>query len=69
MTASKWTDRDTAAVFPQLKEIELISAEDLHLPIDVTTGGEAAAAPEIPSTDNQPVVPNELAILPLRGSR
>src|SRR6185295_18925846 len=67
MTASKWTDRETAAVFPQLKEVDLISAENQHLPIDVTTGGETPAAPEIPSTESQPAVPNTLAILPLRG--
>jgi ATP-dependent Lon protease len=67
MTASKWTDRDTAAVFPKLEEVELISAVDQHLPIDVSIGGETPAAPDIPSADDQPAVPNELAILPLRG--
>ena len=67
MTASKWTDRDTAAVFPLLKEVELISAENEPRPIDVSTGGETPAEPSIPNAENQPAVPNELAILPLRG--
>ena len=67
MTASKWTDTETAAVFPRLKEIVLNSSENQPLPIDVNTGGEAAAALEIPSAEAQPAIPDLLAILPLRG--
>ncbi|MEP7357769.1 MAG: hypothetical protein ABI847_11050, partial [Anaerolineales bacterium] len=67
MTASKWTDRDTAAVFPLLKEVPLNSAEKQPLPIDVTLDASAdgPAAADIVASENQPAVPNELAILPL----
>ena len=66
MTASKWSDAETAAIFPQLEEI-IIALPDIDLlPIDVnkipgSTGeepGDAAVAPEIPEV---------LPILPLRG--
>jgi ATP-dependent Lon protease len=67
MTATKWTDAETAAIFPQLEEI-IVSLPELGLsPIDVTTGGETPTTDPSSSVANLPAIPNTLAILPLRG--
>ena len=67
MTATKWTDLETAAIFPQLEEI-IVGLPDLDLlSIDITKGVATAAADAPAPTDAQPAVPNQLAILPLRG--
>jgi ATP-dependent Lon protease len=67
MTATKWTDAETAAIFPQLEEI-IVSLPDLDLaPIDVSTGGEAPSPETGAGPDAHPAIPDTLAILPLRG--
>jgi ATP-dependent Lon protease len=66
MTASRWTDAETAAIFPQLQEIALDLSELELLPIDVNQGAPAPAADD----DTPPAevaIPETLAILPLRG--
>jgi len=67
MTATKWTDLETAAIFPQLEEI-IVGLPDLDLlSIDITKGVATSAADASLPADAQPAVPNTLAILPLRG--
>ena len=67
MTASKWTEIDTAAIFPQLEELVLSLPEVRLQAIDVNKLPEAAPAGEQPPIESQPNVPDVLAILPLRG--
>ncbi|MCC6187889.1 MAG: endopeptidase La [Anaerolineales bacterium] len=67
MTATKWTDAETAAIFPQLEEI-IVSLPDLSLlPIDVNKGGESESVEAQAAAEAQPAIPDTLAILPLRG--
>jgi ATP-dependent Lon protease len=67
MTATKWTDLETAAIFPQLEEI-IVGLPDLDLlSIDINKGAEAPTGDAPLPVDAQPAVPSTLAILPLRG--
>ena len=67
MTATKWTDLETAAIFPQLEEV-IVGLPDLDLlSIDITKGAEQSGADASGAPEPQPAVPNQLAILPLRG--
>ena len=67
MTASKWTDAETAAIFPQLEEISLDFADFDLLPIDVNQIAETPVAGEDGSPAAEVPIPDTLAILPLRG--
>jgi ATP-dependent Lon protease len=67
MTASKWTDIDTAAIFPQLEETVLTLPEPTLQPIDVNKVSEARPTDGAAPAEPQPNIPDTLAILPLRG--
>ncbi len=67
MTASKWTDIDTAAIFPQLEETSLPLPERQQQAIDVNTVSQPAPANGETPSEPLPNIPDTLAILPLRG--
>ena len=67
MTASKWTDIETAAIFPHLQEISLALPEFRQLPIDVNKSDATPATGPVPPAEALPPIPETLAILPLRG--
>src|SRR5687767_13308900 len=67
MTASKWTDAETAAIFPQLEEISLGHLDFDLLPIDVNQIAETPIAGEDGPPPADVPIPDTLAILPLRG--
>jgi ATP-dependent Lon protease len=67
MTASRWTDADTVAIFPQLEEKALAAPELQLQAIDVNKGGAAPAADGETPAEPLPNIPDTLAILPLRG--
>jgi ATP-dependent Lon protease len=67
MTASKWTDIDTAAIFPQLEETALISPELRLQAIDINKVSQTAPADGDGPAEPLPNIPDTLAILPLRG--
>jgi ATP-dependent Lon protease len=69
MTASKWTDIDTAAIFPQLEETVLTLPERQLQAIDVTKVSEALPPDSDTDGPSEPLpnIPDTLAILPLRG--
>ena len=67
MTASKWTDIDTAAIFPQLKETVLTPPDQQFQAIDVYKVSDAQPADGDGSGEPLPNIPDTLAILPLRG--
>jgi len=67
MTATKWNDLESAAIFPQLEEI-LVDLPDFGFqPIDVTKGSPASGGDSGEALDSPPAIPDNLAILPLRG--
>ncbi len=67
MTATKWNDLESAAIFPQLEEI-LVDLPDFGFqPIDVTKGSPASGGDSGEGVDAPPAIPDNLAILPLRG--
>jgi ATP-dependent Lon protease len=67
MTATRWTDVDTAAIFPQLEETALNSPEPQLQPIDVNKVDPAPPANGESPSEPLPNIPDTLAILPLRG--
>ncbi len=67
MTASKWTDAETAAIFPQLEEISLDLSDFALLPIDVNQIAEITVPDEDGPPSAEVPLPDTLAILPLRG--
>src|SRR5579859_1567471 len=67
MTATRWTDIDTAAIFPQLEETALNSPELQQQPIDVNKVDPAPPANGESPSEPLPNIPDTLAILPLRG--
>jgi ATP-dependent Lon protease len=67
MTASKWTDVDTAAIFPQLEETVLTLPELQLQAIDVKQVSEPALVDGDTPVESLPNIPETLAILPLRG--
>ena len=67
MTASKWTDAETAAIFPQLEEISLDLADFELLPIDVNQMSETNPLEGDGPPAAEVAIPETLAILPLRG--
>jgi ATP-dependent Lon protease len=67
MTASRWTDIDTAAIFPQLQESALTAPEPEQQTIDVNKVSEPLPADGDTPAEALPNIPETLAILPLRG--
>src|SRR5262249_17836791 len=67
MTASKWTDIDTAAIFPQLEETVLTSPERQLQAIDINKVSETAPVDAETPSEPLPNIPDTIAILPLRG--
>src|SRR5258708_6285101 len=67
MTASKWTDIDTAAIFPKLEETVLTLPERQFQAIDVNKVSAALPADGDGPSEAIPNIPDTLAILPLRG--
>ena len=62
MTATKWTDAETAAIFPQLEEI-IVSLPDLNLsPIDVNKGGEGSGTEASASAETGAGAPGAEAV-------
>ncbi len=67
MTASKWTDIDTAAIFPQLEETVLTFPDLQQQAIDVNKVSETLPTDGDGAPDTLPNIPDTLPILPLRG--
>ena len=67
MTASKWTDIDTAAIFPQLEETLLTLPERPLQAIDINKVSASAPADAEGPSEPLPNIPETIAILPLRG--
>src|SRR3990172_2445357 len=69
MTATKWTTIDLTADESALDEFELELPDLVLLPIVTTkvSGGAGNGGPDASSSSTENVIPDTLAILPLRG--